>query len=379
MLFKNKLLLCGYILCSVISISLYGSDKKTSIEIKTTSENSKKDVKSQTESLKTASLLGPSITFAIRAGNIKEVTGYFKQNPDKLNSRDKEGKTALEIAAGAIELQKDQLPLVEAILQFKPDFGQALLEAVESDNPKMVKLLLDFGAPINTIDEEGRNALMLAKSYQVAKLFLEKKFDLTTQDAEGQTAYQIAFMTSKDMEKSAQEQKEYASISELIKEKASSQNIPFKKLLGVIKAPIDIVDAIKNKSIISLDQVKKYLDTYENFTVNALDDEGNPIIISAITHQPQIAHELIKRGANLNVATKTGWTPLMFAAFTGNRELIISMMFDLSMENIKQTNNDGETASDIAQDEYEKTQNPIFVEIINALYSAEKHWQPLKK
>jgi len=250
MLLKNKLLLLsGYFICSVISISLYGSDKKTASE----------DTKTKEESA-AQNPMGASIRDALEKGNINEVVIYFEKNPQKINNRDKEGKTALEIAAGAIHLGKDQFNLVKAILNCNPAFGVALLEAVESNNKMIVDFLLKQGAgkDINKIiDDQERNALMLAKSPTITAMLLATGIDLNARDSEGNTAKMIAEKNSKQEGKTQEEKTAF----EIIKWMLTLQ--PIMESLEKSRADPEIKDfeSLKKKTIEELN-IPPYIMNY---------------------------------------------------------------------------------------------------------------------
>lgn len=284
----------------------------------------------------------------------KEVMDYFTTNPSYLLAKDpKSHRTALELAARALSPE-----LLEALLNLYAKegkltqelLGNALLEAVKSDNKRMVKILLDRRAPLNAITIEGKTPLMLTNTPIIAfeLLLRSSKDDLTARDLDDKTAYQLALEASNNPKKGHNEQTNYHKIALDIKSAAFRLGVPLGDLVGSIQAPTNVVDAIKGDDKNSMQTLIQYLDNCENACVNAVDEDDMPLLILAILdNKTDIANLLLRNGANVNFAHLTsGYTPLMAAAFIGNLNLVEFLVASGAI--IDATNEDGATAADIA-------------------------------
>jgi len=80
---------------------------------------------------------------------------------------------------------------------------------------------------------------------------------------------------------------------------------------------------------------------------NIRDDFGQAPLIYALNNSQAVVQALINQGANVNAQTDAGWTPLMYAARDAGGN-IISVLLQAGADT-SITNNDGQTAVDIAQ------------------------------
>lgn len=66
--------------------------------------------------------------------------------------------------------------------------------AIENDDEEIVQLLIERGANVNVTDEDGATPLMLVESPDIAKLLIERGANVNAADKEGQTALHRAVL-----------------------------------------------------------------------------------------------------------------------------------------------------------------------------------------
>jgi len=110
-----------------------------------------------------------------------------------VDSPDKEGFTALHLA---IQKRREGTAslLIERGADVKSRSGHCpMVMAAEQDMAKLVKQMLDRGAPVNDVDSEGRTALMVAPhgwafpEHSLVKLLLDSGADPLKRDAQGRS------------------------------------------------------------------------------------------------------------------------------------------------------------------------------------------------
>ncbi len=88
-----------------------------------------------------------------------------------------------------------------ALLGRAADLGPELLSAAKKGQTKQVAELLAKGAPIESVDKDGRTALMIAAQRghgDTVKLLLDRGADAGARDREGWTAYALALIGGRD-------------------------------------------------------------------------------------------------------------------------------------------------------------------------------------
>lgn len=272
------------------------------------------------KAFKPAETLKPELRIDIAGNKLKNVIDYFQTNlkvkdQDFINAKDPEtGQTALEMAVEA-----GQKEIANALLRFNPDLKKALLYAAQENNVEMIKLLLkqlatikneiQRGKIIDEYDDQGQNALMLTKSPEIAGLLIDAGIDLDHRDIKNKTALEI-----------------------MIKKATSTKNSPheiknYKEIISSIEAALKMPIIVKNEgeTLIDNNDIEGFRAYIKN--LDKTDSKKNPLMLKATKeNKPQFAFELIKSGAQVNIANENGFTPLMFAVSNGNLPLVMSLV-----------------------------------------------------
>ena len=130
---------------------------------------------------------------AIKENNIEAVKLLLERGAD-INTKDKDGRTALMYAASAGCTETVKLLLDHgADINAKTKYGYrtALMLAAIGGHTETVKLLLERGADVNTIGEFDRPALMCAAlegHTEIVNLLLDHSADIHAKDKDGRTA-----------------------------------------------------------------------------------------------------------------------------------------------------------------------------------------------
>ncbi len=155
---------------------------------------------------------GQTVLFSIvRKPKQIEIINYFLDKGVDVNSKDKEGNTALMNAASGKETEALELLLTKVkdnnIQNLKGE--SALTMAIKSGTPKAVEVLIGKGANTNVIDKEGYNlGFYLIQSYKVEggnaskespftakmKLLQDKGLNLAVAQKDGNTLFHFAVL-----------------------------------------------------------------------------------------------------------------------------------------------------------------------------------------
>jgi len=144
---------------------------------------------------------GTEIHMAVRRGDANKVKDLLKH--EDVSSRDKQGNTALHLAAalGSLELVELLLEAGSAV-DAQNKFGWTPLHfAAEGINGELVKRLLDAGANVNSRDHDDSTPLNKAAfsgNREVVETLLAANPDIEALDLSGQTALHSAAIRGKD-------------------------------------------------------------------------------------------------------------------------------------------------------------------------------------
>lgn len=160
---------------------------------------------------------------------------------------------------------------------------------------EIMKLLLEYNAPVDALLDDGTTALHVAcieGSLEAAELLIEHGADVNHVNRHGKSVLMDA----------------------------------------VISGHQDIVLRLLN----------------EDININAVSDTGNSALIFACARKNDVVVKaLIEKGSTVNCANKNGNTPLMFACRTGSKQ-VVQLLLEAGAD-VSRRNNAGESAFDVAQ------------------------------
>lgn len=133
---------------------------------------------------------------ACRKGNLELIKQLSKVNPDTINTPNKSGYTPLIIAG-----YRNQLEAVKVLLDLGANVnavsedGTVLTAACYKSNTALVKILLEEHADVNVKNNAGTTPLMfaiMAENEEIVKLLMENKADTQTIDNSRKSAVDFA-------------------------------------------------------------------------------------------------------------------------------------------------------------------------------------------
>ena len=133
---------------------------------------------------------------ACRKGNVELIKQLSKLNPDIINTPNKSGYTPLIIAG-----YRNQLEAVKVLLDLGANVnaisedGTVLTAACYKSNTALVKILLEQHADVNVKNNAGTTPLMfaiMAENEEIVKLLMENKADTKTIDNSRKSAVDFA-------------------------------------------------------------------------------------------------------------------------------------------------------------------------------------------
>ena len=133
---------------------------------------------------------------ACRKGNVELIKQLSKVNPDTINTPNKSGYTPLLIAG-----YRNQLEAVKVLLELGAkvnalsEDGTVLTAACYKSNTALVKILLEQHADVNVKNNAGTTPLMfaiMAENEEIVKLLIENKADTQTMDNSRKSAVDFA-------------------------------------------------------------------------------------------------------------------------------------------------------------------------------------------
>ncbi|XP_071086410.1 putative ankyrin repeat protein RF_0381 [Haliotis cracherodii] len=271
---------------------------------------------------------------ACRGGNVQIVKYVLNQNIVDVNSKGYNGLTpAMKAAVGGHKA------VFYLLLEKRPDLsptdddGNNLLHmACEGGNVELVKYVLALNSvDINSRTEDGRTPAMVAASKghkDMLKLLVNEGADLSLVNNDGEDALHISLLCEN------MEMVKYILTQDVVNINGAEKNGMTPVLLAAEHGCIDLFDLVVSKGA---DLSSRYVAGKSILQSACLG--GNVDIVEYVLAQDNVLQDINRIGWN-------GWTPVMFAAFQGNKEV-----FDLLVKkgaDLAQINNDGNTILHLA-------------------------------
>jgi ankyrin repeat protein len=255
---------------------------------------------------------------AIQAGNAASVSMMIAHGAD-VNETDDDGQTGLHIAVQNSDVETCAMLMAakaDASILDDEDFT-ALMRAVEIEDEDVVRTLLDGGANPDDLDEEGFCALMAAceiGSQEIASLLLNAGANVNLKKSTGHTALRAAVGN------------EYDSLGAFLipkgadwKTKRNSDDFSIAEL-ALMNGCDETINAAKNQGF---DPDPFVATVIAKLAEKAQQGEKHLIMIElAGTGKLTLLRYLAEAGAELDVKTPAGWTPMLTAARYGHKEIV---------------------------------------------------------
>jgi quinoprotein dehydrogenase-associated probable ABC transporter substrate-binding protein len=232
---------------------------------------------------------------------------------------------------------------LEAWLAEGADLNQELSNAVLASDQARIKFLVKKGADLKALDPQGYAPIHTAarkRHPELIALFADLGADLNEPDSDGMTPLQHAVMRN-----------HVPSVKMLLERGA---DIEEKNKEGYTALALAIAEA-------KFEVAKQLLDAGAHFDTTAGPEALTPLMIAASQVSPgdgaiflpgstrpiDLARELIKKGADVNIQSKSGVTALMIAAARNVAPMIGLLIQAGSKPDLKSVQ--GQTAADIAE------------------------------
>jgi ankyrin repeat protein len=259
---------------------------------------------------------------AIEVGNATSVSMMIGQGAD-VNETYDDGQTGLHIAAQNGDVETCALLMAakaDASILDDEDFTP-LMRAVEIEDEDVVRTLLDGGANPDDLDNEGFCALMAAceiGSQEIASLLLNAGANVNLKKPTGHTALRAAvgneydslgaFLIQKGADWKTKRNSDDFSIAELALTKGCDETINAAIKQGFDPDPF--VATVIAKLAGKAEQGEQHLIMIE----------------LAGTGKLTLLRYLAEAGAELDIKTPAGWTPMLTAARYGHKEIVKTLI-----------------------------------------------------
>ena len=182
---------------------------------------------------------------------------------------------------------------VGADVNAKDPAGQTLLHRFVN-SPEHVAALLRVGAAVNTVDEHGRTPLLLAENTDSIRLLAESGADVNAKDPAGQTLLH-RFVNSPEH------------VAALLRADAAVNAVDKHG-----RTPLHLAENTDSIRLLAESGAK----------LNAPDEQGlSPLHLAA--NSPECVEALIRAGADVNIATPSGKTPLHITTSARTVQLLL--------------------------------------------------------
>ena len=323
------------------------------------------------------------LTKAVKEGKYNAAEWLIKNGAD-INLRDNQGKNALEIA-----VEKNNLPIVKGLLDLgkidvnqKDMSGRSLLQnVVVWGNHQMAKILLKYGADVNSVDNYGRIVLYDALAYGdqgfLRYLLSLDKLNINHIDEEGNTLMQYPEVTKNDsiakdilvagidstITKKDEESFLYKTMVRDDKDSQSVFDVALEHKANVNERALNgntlLVELIYIASMLSKNEKAKralYLERAKEMIahhgdLNLLDPNGETILFHAVRLMDmELINFLLTYGIDPNVQDATGKPALEYAIYYGLEEIDLILLLINHGANPKLKNKHGKCIYEVLND-----------------------------
>ncbi|MDP8200533.1 MAG: ankyrin repeat domain-containing protein [Candidatus Tenebribacter burtonii] len=301
------------------------------------------------------------LMFACDRGYL-DIVKFMVEEGANLNKQDVDGDTPLIWA-----IAKNHYSIAEYLIQNKADVNilnknhiNALFWAIYRADERMVKLLIDNGIDLGVQDYEGNTALHIAginQKVEIAKLLVDSGADLEDRESRGRTPLVLTAREHGNLEiikhmiengADVNSSDNYGSTAlELTAWRGYEEQMNY-----ILEKGAQIPEADDKKFILanfcckqSLEKLYEKLDEKNVFDRILTETDKNLLTEAAQGDSPQIIGWLCDKGFAVNEPDLYGWTPLHYAAESGNFD-VVKALVDKGA-NIDKRNLMGESAFNI--------------------------------
>lgn len=193
-------------------------------------------------------------------------------------------------------------PMVKAVTRLPKD-------ATEREHQlQVLRMLLDAGGDVNSVDDKGRTPLMMAaetNNAEIVDLLLKNKADPNIKNQDGNTALHVAAQKGN-----------HSIIQVLLLQGKTDPHI----LNKTDRTPLQV--AVQNKQI---DVVKIILNNVSNSPAKEADSTVALMLAAEAGYAPMIT-PLLASGLNVNTKDIDGNTPLMLASKNGHISVVVALL-----------------------------------------------------
>lgn len=244
-----------------------------------------------------------ALMLAVEKGHTEIVKLLLEGDADINDKSIKFGTTLLQIATKQGNTEVVKFLLKEVDINEKDKLGStALISAVENNQIKIVKTLIDHGAEIDVKDPDGNHVLLLAiqKNYmRIAQLLLNKVANVDIRNLRGETALIISASSGK---------KEI--VGALINKGADVNAKDKNGLTAMYRALLQ-----GHKEVVQL--------LLENRAEVNIKQDYTPLMIASRKGFRDLVKIMLDKNADVNLKTRNGWTALMMAAKRKHNEIVV--------------------------------------------------------
>ena len=191
-------------------------------------------------------------------------------------------------------------------------FTPLMVAAAFNESPQVIRQLLESGAAVNFRDERGRTPLMMAAqsnaNHDVTQIFLLSGASVNSRDLDGFSALMYAAKNNSSIQ-----------VLQALLDADAEINA------GDLSGYTSLMYAIRNKNTNIMDFLIR-----SGADVNAKSDNGSTALLLAAGYSEKsiLVDLLLNAGADANAQSKGGITPIMAAAFANNQDSVFRKLID---------------------------------------------------